>query len=138
MKSGLSKEHYEALSAFRFAVRRFQHFSDQAARSAGVEPQHHQLLLAIMGSPNERLSVGEIAERLQIQHHSAVELIARAEARGLVHRTQGERDRRKVFVTLTDAGRDVLRELSATHRRELMTAAPDLIRILQRIVTDDA
>ena len=138
MKDELSKAHYEALSAFRYAVRRFQHFSEQAARAADLEPQHHQLLLAIKGSPDDRMTVGAIAERLQIQHHSAVELVARAESRGLVHRSQGERDRRKVFVSLTGAGSDALRELSATHRRELMTAAPELIRILPRIVADES
>ncbi|MGB3330904.1 MAG: MarR family transcriptional regulator [Thermomicrobiales bacterium] len=137
MASELSKGHYEALAEFRHALRRFQRFSDEAARNADLEPQQHQLLLAIKGSADDRLSVGAIAERLQIQHHSAVELIARAEARNLVHRAHGQADRRVVFVTLTELGTDALRDLTATHRRELLTAAPELIRILQRIIADD-
>lgn len=133
----VSKSHYEALAAFRYALRRFQHFSEEAARNADLEPQQHQMMLAIMGSPDDRLTIGEIADRLQVQHHSAVALAARAETRGLVARHHGEVDRRQVFVTLTDVGNEALRDLSAAHRRELLTAAPELIRILQRIVADD-
>jgi DNA-binding MarR family transcriptional regulator len=138
MGDELSKARYEALAEFRHQLRRFQRFSEDAVRAAEIEPQQHQMMLAIKGSPDESLTIGGIAERLQIQHHSAVELVARAEARGLVRRSRGEADRRQVYVDLTESGEDALRELSSTHHRELVTAAPELIRVLQRIIDDDA
>jgi DNA-binding MarR family transcriptional regulator len=137
MGEELSKARYEALAEFRHQLRRFQRFSEDAVRAVDIEPQQHQMMLAIKGSPDESLTIGGIADRLQIQHHSAVELVARAEARGLVRRTRGEADRRQVYVDLTDSGAAALRELSATHHRELVTAAPELIRVLQRIVAED-
>jgi DNA-binding MarR family transcriptional regulator len=138
MGDELSKARYEALAEFRHQLRRFQRFSEDAVRAAEIEPQQHQMMLAIKGSPDESLTIGGIAERLQIQHHSAVELVARAEVRGLVRRSRGEADRRQVYVDLTESGEDALRELSSTHHRELVTAAPELIRVLQRIIDDDA
>ncbi len=138
MGDELSKERYEALAEFRYQLRRFQRFSEEAARAVDIEPQQHQMLLAIKGSSDESLTIGAIAERLQIQHHSAVELVARAEARGLVSRTRGSSDRRQVFVAVTDAGARALQELAAAHHRELITAAPELIRALQRIVGNEA
>jgi DNA-binding MarR family transcriptional regulator len=137
MSDELSKARYEALAEFRYQIRRFQRFSEDVARAADLEPQQHQLLLAIKGAPDDQLTIGAVAERLQIQHHSAVELVARAESRGLIARNRGESDRRVVFVMLTDAGASALGELSAAHHRELQTAAPELIRILQRIIADD-
>jgi len=134
----LSKARYEALAEFRHQLRRFQRFSEDAVRAADIEPQQHQMMLAIKGSPDETLTIGGVADRLQIQHHSAVELVARAEARGLVRRTRGEIDRRQVYVSLTDTGAAALRELATTHHRELMTAAPELIRVLQRVIADEA
>ena len=128
---------YEALAEFRYTLRKFQHFSDQSARNVNLEPQHHQLLLAVMGSPEQRLTVGEIAEHLQIQPHSAVGLVARAADRGLVVRERSAVDRRQVLVSITGDGVGVLHELSAAHRQELQSAAPDLIRMLQRILAAD-
>jgi DNA-binding MarR family transcriptional regulator len=138
MGDELSAERYRALSDFRYSVRRFQQFSDNAARSAGLEPRQHQMLLAIKASENATLTVGDIADRLLIRHHSAVELIRRTEERGLVTRTRGARDRRQVFVHLTSLGAQSLSWLAASHHRELQSAAPDLIRSLQRIIADDA
>lgn len=137
MASSRSELH-EALAEFRYQLRKFQHFSDEAARAAGLEPQQHQVLLAIMGAATERLTIGEIAERLQIQPHSAVGLVARVAGHGLVERERSEADRRQVFVTLTATGRSALQELSAVHRQELQTAAPELILILQRILDADS
>lgn len=137
MGDELSKARYEALAEFRYQLRRFQRFSEEAARAADIEPQQHQMMLAIKGSPDESLTIGAIAERLQIQHHSAVELVARAEARGLVRRARGEADRRQVHVSLTATGADALRELSTIHHRELMVAAPELIGVLRRILGAD-
>lgn len=138
MSDELSDQRYEALAAFRYQVGRFLRFSDEAARAAGLEPQHHQMLLAIRGSRTGSLTIGALSERLQIRHHSAVELAARAEARGLVMRARGEADQRQVFVSLTEAGSAALRDLAAAHHRELLTAAPELIRLLERIVDDDS
>jgi DNA-binding MarR family transcriptional regulator len=138
MGEDFSHERYEALAEFRYRIRRFQHFSEQMARDAGLEPQQHQLLLSIKGSTDERLSVGAIAERLQVQHHTAVELVARTANRGLVNRVRGEQDRRQVFVTLAPDGDAALRKLSAAHHQELQTAAPELTRILQRLIADES
>lgn len=137
MSDVLSLEHYRALSDFRYVVRRFQQFSDEAARAAGLVPKQYQMLLAVKAAEGETLSVGDIAERLLIQHHSAVELVSRTESRGLVSRQRGERDRRQVFVYLTPPGDEALSDLSATHHRELQSAAPDLIRNLQKIIAGD-
>ena len=138
MGNELSRERYRALAEFRYQLRRFLRFSEEAARAAGLEPQQHQLLLAIKGSDAEALTIGEIAERLQVQHHSAVELVARAVARGLVRRERGLEDRRQVIVRLAPTGEQALRELSAAHHQELLSAAPELIRILQRIAAADS
>ena len=136
MGDELSGERYRALADFRHSVRKFQQFSDNAARSAGLEPRQHQMLLAIKAAEDETLTVGNIADQLLIRHHSAVELIRRTEERGLVTRTRGARDRRQVFVRLTPMGEQSLSGLAASHHRELQSAAPDLIRSLQRIIAE--
>lgn len=137
MGDKLSAAQYRELSDFRYSVRRFQHFSDNAARAAGLEPRQHQMLLAIKASDHETMTVGDIADRLMIRHHSAAELIRRTENRGLVTRTRGAKDRRQVFIQLTALGAQSLSTLAASHHRELQSAAPDLIRNLQRIIADD-
>lgn len=130
----LSDEHYRALAEFRYQLRQFLRRSEEAARAAGLEPQQHQLLLALRGLPPGREpTIGELAERLQIQHHSAVELVDRLERRGLVRRERGERDRRQVYVRLTAEGERVLGDLAAFHWQELQTIGPELIRALERI-----
>src|SRR6185369_9323763 len=84
---------YQALAEFRYQIRRFLHFSEQAARAAGIEPKQHQLLLAIKGLPESlRPTIGTLADRMQLQHHSAVELIDRLEKAGMVDRTRSEID----------------------------------------------
>jgi DNA-binding MarR family transcriptional regulator len=124
--------HYPALADFRYAVRRFLNFSEQAARHRGLEPQQHQALLAIKGLPSGRsATVGVLAERLQIQHHSAVELARRLEAKGFVRRVRGVRDRREILLSLTLRGEKILRDLSVIHRRELRSAGPALLAALE-------
>ena len=127
---------YEALARFRLELRQFLHFSERAAHAAGVEPQQHQLLLALkgLGGPNEQPTIGNLATWLAIQHHSAVELVDRAAARGLVRREQHARDRRRVLVHLTAAGEALLNELSSVHQHELRSSAPALLGALQRVV----
>lgn len=93
---------YRSLAEVRYQIRRFLHFSEQAARATGIEPQQHQLLLAVRGLDQPSISV--LAERLQIQHHSAVELVDRLAERGLVLRSRAPSDRRQVLVQLTPRG----------------------------------
>ncbi|MFZ0707143.1 MAG: MarR family transcriptional regulator [Candidatus Korobacteraceae bacterium] len=130
----LKSSDYAALADFRYQIRRFLHFSEQAARRAGVEPQHHQLMLAIRGAGSRNGSrIADLAERLQIQHHSAVELVSRLEEKGLIQRNRSAEDRREVYVSLTSHGEEVLRELTLHHREELRSAAPALIAALRRV-----
>lgn len=132
---------YRALAEFRYQIRCFLRFSEHAAREGGLEPQQHQLLLALRGLPEGREpTIGALAERLQIHHHSAVELLDRLEERGLVRRTRGEDDRRQVFIHLTTGGEKILRELSLHHRTELRSIAPALHRALNALmrVTKDS
>ena len=126
---------YRALAEFRYQLRRFLHFSEQKARAIGLEPQQHQLLLAVKGMPkNTKATIGEIAERLQLQHHSTVELVDRLVERGLVERRRDDEDHRRVIVYLTDGGEEVLRQLSETHLTELRTIGPDLVRVLSTLI----
>lgn len=124
---------YESLAEVRYQLRRFLHFSEQAARAAGLEPQQHQMMLALKGLPEDtRPRVGELAERLQIKQHSAVELINRLSSAGCVRRHGGSEDRREVLVALTPQGEKILRALSIDHRAELRKRGPALIRALRR------
>ncbi len=128
---------YRALSEFRYQIRRFMRFSEQMARSAGLEPQQHQLLLAIKGLPESRkAAIGELAERLQIQHHSTVELVDRMMERGFVERTRDEADQRRVIVHLTEQGEEILRRLSATVLAELSVTGPTLVHALSILIRD--
>jgi DNA-binding MarR family transcriptional regulator len=116
----LNKADFEALARFRFGIRRYLRFSEETVRSHGVTPQHYQLMLALKGFPGrEWATVGELAERLQLRHHSVVELITRAQKQGLVERTRHPDDGRSVQVALTTEGDELLGRLSALHRDEL-------------------
>ncbi len=116
----LGKHQYEALSEFRYQLRRFLHFSETAARDAGLTPLQYLLLLHIRGFPGrEWATVGELAERLQMQHHGAVALLTRCEEQGLVERRRSDTDRRKVEIHLTDTGARHLEHLAAMHEAEL-------------------
>lgn len=125
---------YQALAEFRYHIRRFLHFSEAAARQAGIEPRHHQLMLAVKGKPEgEQARIAYLAERLQIQHNSAVELVDRLVKKGLIRRTRGEQDRREVYVQLTSRGEHVLDELTLHTRAELRSAGPALVATLRRL-----
>lgn len=129
-----SKLQYENLAAFRFALRKFLRFSEDAAGEAGLTPQQHQALLAIKGFPGrDYVTVGELAERLQIKHHSAVGLIDRLVVEDLVERDASAEDRRQVFIRLTQRGEGVLEELAAMHREQLRLIGPELSSLLQRL-----
>jgi len=128
---------YRALAEFRYQLRRFLRFSEQAARVAGLEPQQHQLLLAIKGLPEgKQATISALAERLQLAHHSTVELIDRLMERGFIQRCRGEGDQRWVFVTLTSQGEEVLRNLARAHRAELRSTGPALVQALTLLLSD--
>lgn len=125
---------YLALAEFRYQVRRFVRFSEANAHKAGVPPQQHRLLLAIKGMPPGLMAnVGNLAEKLQIQHHSAVELIDRTVAGGLVIRRQHPADRRIVTVHITRRGEQLLQKLSLQNCEELRSAAPMLVKALREL-----
>ena len=134
-KVGIAATDYQALAEFRYQIRRFLRFSEEAARAAGLKPQQHQLLLLLKGLP-EGVSprVGEIAERLQIQHHSAVELVDRLVRRGLIKRRRGGEDRREVLLELTARGEKILTGLALLHREELSLAGPALVAVLRTLM----
>jgi DNA-binding MarR family transcriptional regulator len=122
---------YQALADFRFEIRRFLNFSERLVHAAGIEPQQHQALLAIKGLPAHSVAtVRVLAERLLIQHHSAVELVNRLEAKGLLRRARGMADRREVVLTVSRRGEALLRRLTQPHRAELQTARPKLLAAL--------
>lgn len=127
----LSASDYERLADFRYALRQFQAFSEQAARQAGLTPQQHQALLAIKGAQaREGTSVGDLAQRLLLRHHSAVELVDRLVQAKLVTREEASADGRKVMLLLTDDAEAILLSLSAEHMAELRRVGPGLSALL--------
>ena len=131
----LTLSHYQALAEFRYQIRKFLHFSEQAVKQAGLERGQYQLMLAIKGMPaGVRPRVRELANRMQVRHHSTVELINRLEARGYVRRARAQNDRREVLLTLTPKGERILAELALHHHEELRTAAPTLVAALRRLM----
>lgn len=126
---------FTALAEFRYQIRRFLSFSHDAARAMRIEPQQHQALLAIKGMPDgEAATVGELAKRLHIRHHSAVELADRLQVRRLISRTRSGSDRRQVQLRLTARGEQVLGDLSRAHREELRSRGRDLIKALNAVM----
>jgi DNA-binding MarR family transcriptional regulator len=126
---------YQALAEFRFQLRKFFHFSEQAARAANLEPRQYQLLLAIKGLPkNRRPRIRDLAELLMVEHHSMVELVDRLASSGHVRRVRGDEDRREVMVLLTQKGERVLRSLALSHHTELSLRGPALITALKRVM----
>ena len=126
---------YQALAEFRFQIRKFMHFSEQAVQGAGLERGQYQLMLAIKGMPDElRPRIRDIANRMHIQHHSAVELINRLESGGYVRRERTAEDKREVLLVLTPKGEKVLEELALHHHEELQSAAPGLVAALRRVM----
>ena len=130
----LSKSNFEALSEFRYQIRRFERFSEDAVQACGIPPQQYLLLLHVKGFPGRSFAtVGELAERLQVKPHGAVALVTRCEERGFVERRASETDRRQVQVHLTPAGELVLKHLAELHRTELQSlghvfTVPDINR----------
>jgi DNA-binding MarR family transcriptional regulator len=135
----LTLSDYQALAEFRHQIRRFLHFSEQAVKASGLEHGQYQLMLAIKGMPmGVRPRIRELANRMQILHHSAVELVNRLESGGFVRRERARDDRREVLLALTPKGEKVLGELAAHHHDELRSAGPALVGALRRVMQGDA
>ena len=131
----VSKSELEALAAFRYTLRQFMRFSEEAAQEVGLTPQQHQALLNIQGFPGrDQITIGELAERLKIRHHSAVGLVNRLVTEGLVKREAAKTDRRQVYVKLSRRGLEMLEQLSEAHRAELKRIGPQLGQLLERLV----
>jgi len=131
----LSLRDYRSLAELRHQIRRFLHFSEEAARQHGIEPQQHQLLLAIKGLPAAtQPTIGEIARRLQLRHHSTVELVNRLTEHGAITRRPGVEDKREVLLGLTPIGERLLRNLSVDHHAELQTVGPALRDALDAVL----
>ncbi len=129
----LTSGEYEALARFRFALRVFQRFSEDAARAAGITPNQHQLLLAVRGYPGGSPTISDAAEWLQLRHHSTVELVDRAVEAGLVVRHTDAEDRRRQRLALTRRGANLLESLSAQHRDELRRFRRDMAEVLREL-----
>lgn len=125
----------QALAEFRYNIRRFLRASEDILRVEGLKPQQYQLMLAIKAMPQEgQTTVGAIAERLQLQHHSTVELADRLSKRGLVRRKRAGDDRRQVLLELTAKGDKLLKEMAALHRDQLRNAGPALVGALRKVL----
>jgi DNA-binding MarR family transcriptional regulator len=133
----LSIGDYQALAEFRYQIRKFLHFSDSAIESAGLERSQYQLMLTIKGMPDGlRPRIRDVANRMLIQHHSAVELIDRLESGRYVRRERGQDDRREVLLALTAKGERVLGQLALHHHEQLQNAAPKLVGALRRVTRE--
>ncbi len=133
-KSELTPADYETLASFRRGVRRYLAFAEENARSVGLTSQQHQALLAIKAHTVSRpMSIGELAAELLIKHHSTVELVGRLEKAGFTRRAVDGEDRRKVHVSLTAAGEQVLADLSVGNLRELRLIAPGFAGLLRQV-----
>ena len=135
--ASMSADDYRALARFRYLIRHFLKASEHLADERGLTPQQYQALVALAGrDPSDLPTVGYLAERLMIKHHSAVGLVDRLEAQGLVRRESNPGDRRQVLVRLTDHGEDLLADLASSHRRELRSLAPHLVTALAEIARE--
>ena len=129
-----TRQRLQSLAEFRYTLRKFLHFSEQAAAQSVLHPQQHQLMLQIAGAPNGTdTTISYIAERLGLRHNSVVELSKRCAEAGLVERLQNNPDHRYVVLQLTAAGHRRLHALSEAHAKELYELAPQLIGALNRI-----
>jgi DNA-binding MarR family transcriptional regulator len=131
-KTQLTREEFEKLLEFRVTLRRFQRWSEDQARAAGLTHTQHQLLVAIKGHPGDRPpTVGDLAGYLLQRPHSTVELVDRAESAGLVARVPDGDDGRVIRVRLTPDGDQIMQELTQAHLerlRELAAVLDELVR----------
>src|SRR6185312_12715946 len=135
IETDLSAEEYQALAEFRYRIRHFLRLSEEAAASAGIEARQYQFLLALKGLIQQKsVTIGDLAERMQLRHHSVVGLINRLVERKLIERRRGDSDRRQVYIHLTNRGDELLRKLALYHRSELRAAAPTLVAALDALM----
>jgi DNA-binding MarR family transcriptional regulator len=128
----------QILAEFRYRLRTFLQFSEQAAGQVKLHPQQHQLLLQVAGAPaGTRATIAYAAERLALRHHSTVELVNRSVAERLLLRSHDPQDRRRVILRTTAKGRRILKQLSQVHAQELRQLGPPLVRSLKRIAGAD-
>lgn len=139
MSTTATQPNFTAMAELRYQIRRFLRFSENAARQAGIEPQQHQLLLAVRGLPDVlKPTIGVLAERMQLQHHSTVELIDRLVERGFLFRLRSTDDKRQVLVKLTHNGEEFLKRLSLHHLQELQSAGPTFVKVLQSLIEESS
>jgi DNA-binding MarR family transcriptional regulator len=139
MSDRSAQPNFKAMAELRYQIRRFLRFSETAARQAGIEPQQHQLLLAVRGLPDGlKPTIGVLAERMQLQHHSTVELVDRLVERGFLCRLRATDDRRQVLVKLTDGGEKFLQKLALHHLQELQSVGPKFVKVLQSLLQETA
>jgi DNA-binding MarR family transcriptional regulator len=133
----LSEPEYLALSEFRYQLRRFLRHMEEAARESGTNPQQYQLVLAIKGLPREMSpTISQLAERMQLNHNSMVELVDRCEENKLLRRERSSTDRRQVTLSLTPEGEAVLRKLGTAAREELQDTGPGLVDAILRLIDE--
>jgi DNA-binding MarR family transcriptional regulator len=126
---------YRTLADLRYQIRRFLRVREVAAHAAGIEPQQYLLLLQVKGlEGREAATIGALAERLQIRHHSAVQLVNRLVEQGMVERRRDRLDRREVVVCLRPAGEKLLGQLAQYSLDELTTEGPQLVSALRRLI----
>jgi DNA-binding MarR family transcriptional regulator len=126
---------YVALAEFRYQLRRFSRHMEEQVRELGVNPQQYQVILAVRGLPPEQApTVGCLAERMQLNHNSMVELVDRCEEAGLLRRTRSKADRRQVTLAITGPGEALLRKLGRAAREELLSSGPALITAVHRLI----
>ena len=130
----LGHEEYEALAELRYLGRKFLRFSKDFLRAkAGLNPEQYEALLAVKAFPSENLTITQLSERLQVKHHSAVNIVDRLVERKLLRRQAGEEDRRERHLELTDKGVQLIEELARVHYTELSKRSEEMIKGLQRL-----
>ena len=135
MREATGTVEFRALAEFRYRIRLFLNATDRVVRFEGMEPQQYQLLLALRGLPSGRVAtIRELAERMQLRHHSVVELIDRLERGRLLRREPSREDRRQVLLHITQRGEKILSRLAGQRIEELRTAAPSLVRALTAVI----
>lgn len=130
----LQSDNYDALAELRYLGRKFLRFSKDLLREkAGLNPEQYEALLAIKAFPAKGMTISHLSERLQVKHHSAVNIVDRLVDRKLVHRQAGERDRRERHIELTPKGETLINELATIHYVELSKRSAEMIQALHRL-----
>jgi DNA-binding MarR family transcriptional regulator len=124
---------FETLAEFRYQIRKFLRFSKDFLSSEEVTPDQYQVLLAIHAAAPKRLSIRDLAEQLQVRHHSTVGIVDQLVSRGAMVREVAQDDRRKMLLTLTEKGESLIERIAPAHHEELVRLSPVIIETLQRL-----